>query len=156
MQRLNNKIVIVTGGAKGIGKATIKRFLEEGAKVVCWDIDTAAGTQLLNEHEGMPLEFQQVNTVDREAVDKAVQEVIKKHSQIDVLINNAGITRDATLKKMTPEQWKTVLDVNLTGVFNCTQAISEHMVQQGTGKNCKCGIHCWTIWEFWTDQLCGH
>ncbi|RDY60800.1 beta-ketoacyl-ACP reductase [Flagellimonas nanhaiensis] len=134
MQRLNNKVAIVTGGAKGIGKATIKRFLREGAKVICWDIDQAAGAALLDANQGTPLQFQQVNTVDRESVDKAVEEVIVKYGKIDILINNAGITRDATLKKMTPEQWKTVLDVNLTGVFNCTQAISEHMVQQGAGK----------------------
>lgn len=134
MQRLNNKVAIVTGGAKGIGKATISAFLEEGALVACWDIDNDAGKKLVADNEGLPLSFKQVNTVDRESVDQAVEETIAKHGRIDILINNAGITRDATLKKMTPEQWKTVIDVNLTGVFNCTQAVSEHMVGQGSGK----------------------
>ena len=134
MQRLNNRVAIVTGGAKGIGKATIATFLAEGASVICWDIDDEAGKKLIEENTEMPLSFQQVNTVDRESVDQAVEEVMNQHGRIDILINNAGITRDATLKKMTAEQWKMVIDVNLTGVFNCTQAVSEHMVAQGNGK----------------------
>jgi len=134
MERLKNKVAIITGGAKGIGKATVKKFLEEGATVVCWDIDSKAGNDLLGHYKDKPLYFQEVNTVDRDSVNAAVSEVMQKHGHIDVLINNAGITRDATLKKMTAEQWKSVIDVNLTGVFNCTQAISEHMLAQGSGK----------------------
>lgn len=134
MERLKNRVAVITGGAKGIGKATVKRFLEEGATVICWDIDAKAAGDLFNTYKGMPFHFQEVNTVDRASVDAAVTEIIKNHQKIDILINNAGITRDATLKKMTPEQWKMVIDVNLTGVFNCTQAISEHMVEQGSGR----------------------
>jgi len=82
----------------------------------------------------MPFHFQKVDTVDRASLDPAISEVVKAHGHIDILINNAGITRDATLKKMTPEQWKTVIDVNLTGVFNCTQAVAEHMAERGSGR----------------------
>lgn len=134
MERLKDKVAVVTGGANGIGKITVEKFLKEGAKVVCWDINQEAGEKLMTEHKGKKLEFQQVNTVNRPKVDKAVAGIIKTHGRIDILINNAGITRDATLRKMTQEQWQSVLDVNLTGVFNCTQAISEHMVERGSGK----------------------
>lgn len=134
MNRLKDKVAVITGGANGIGKVTVDKFLNEGAKVICWDIDPDAGEKLLAENEGKALIFQKVNTVNKAEVDKAVAELISTHGGVDILINNAGITRDATLKKMTPEQWQSVLDVNLTGVFNCTQSISEHMVEKGSGK----------------------
>ena len=134
MDRLKGKVAVITGGANGIGKVTVNKFLNEGASVICWDINEDAGKKLLEENEGRPLKFQKVNTVNKLEVDQAVAELISSHGGIDILINNAGITRDATLKKMTPVQWQSVLDVNLTGVFHCTQAISEHMVAQGSGK----------------------
>ncbi|MDE3742523.1 beta-ketoacyl-ACP reductase [Maribacter polysaccharolyticus] len=134
MERLKNKVAIITGGARGIGKATVEKFLDEGATVVCWDIDDKAAVELLKGNKGRPLHFQKVDTVDRQSIADAISELMATHKRIDVLINNAGITRDATLKKMTPEQWQLVLDVNLTGVFNCTQAIAEHMVLAGSGK----------------------
>ncbi len=134
MERLKNKVAIITGGARGIGKATVEKFLDEGATVICWDIDDKAAVELLKGNKGRPLHFQKVDTVDRQSIADAISELMATHKRIDVLINNAGITRDATLKKMTPEQWQLVLDVNLTGVFNCTQAIAEHMVLAGSGK----------------------
>lgn len=134
MERLKNKVAIITGGARGIGKATVEKFLDEGATVICWDIDDKAAVDLLKGNKDRSLHYQKVNTVDRNSIADAISEVMATHKRIDVLINNAGITRDATLKKMTPEQWQMVLDVNLTGVFNCTQAVSEHMVLQGSGK----------------------
>lgn len=134
MERLKNRLAIITGGAKGIGKATVERFLAEGAKVVVWDVDATAGENLLTKYDSGKLGFMEVNTVDAEKVKAAVQQVIDEHSQIDILINNAGITRDATLKKMTQDQWQSVIDVNLTGVFNCTQAVAESMVLHGSGK----------------------
>lgn len=134
MERLKNKVAIITGGARGIGKATVEKFLDEGATVICWDIDDKAAVELLKGNKGRPLHFQKVDTVDRQSIADAISELMATHKRIDVLINNAGITRDATLKKMTPEQWQLVLDVNLTGVFNCTQAVAEHMVLAGSGK----------------------
>ena len=128
--RLKERIAVVTGGANGIGKATCRKFAEEGATVVIWDLNDA-GEELAKEVKG---EFMKVNTADYEAVGDATARVIDQFKRIDILINNAGITRDATLKKMTPEQWQQVIDVNLTGVFNCGKHIQEHMVNAGYGR----------------------
>jgi len=131
MKRLDNRVSIVTGGSNGIGKATCKKFASEGAKVVIWDLNEEAGKALAKEIGG---DFEHVNTADYDAVEKATTNVISKYSKIDILINNAGITRDATLKKMTPEQWQQVMDVNLTGVFNCGKHVQEFMVEAGYGR----------------------
>ncbi len=134
MKRLENRVAIITGGADGLGKAGVIKFLEEGAKVVFWDVNKEKAQQTLSELSGKPVEFMFVNTADFASVEKATGEVLAKYGKIDILVNNAGITRDATLKKMTTEQWQQVLDVNLTGVFNCTKIISENMVEKGYGK----------------------
>jgi len=133
MKRLENKIAIITGGAKGIGKATVKTFLNNGATVICWDIDEMAGKSLLEEFKGGPISFYKVDTTNKSNVSSVVESIVEKHKRIDILINNAGITRDSTLSKMTDEQWQSVIDVNLTGVFNCTQVVSKVMVEQGSG-----------------------
>jgi 3-oxoacyl-[acyl-carrier protein] reductase len=130
MKRLENRIAIVTGGASGIGKATVEKFTSEGATCVIWDLNEA-GKELAQSLGG---HFQKVNTADYEAVGKATKEVIDKYGKIDILVNNAGITRDATLKKMTPEQWQQVIDVNLTGVFNCGRHVQAHMTEAGYGR----------------------
>ena len=134
MDIFKGKVAVITGGANGIGKITVNKFLKNGAKVICWDINVEAGERLMVENKGKDLKFYKVNTVNKAEVNQAVSNIIKDYGRIDILINNAGITRDATLKKMTSEQWQSVLDVNLTGVFNCTQSISEHMVEKGSGK----------------------
>lgn len=136
MRRFENKVAILTGGAQGIGKTTTLKFFEEGASVAIWDIDEEKGNALCNElkSETNKAEFFKVNVSDFEDVKKNVEKVISSFGKIDILINNAGITRDATLKKMTPQQWQQVIDVNLTGVFNCTQLISQNMLENGYGK----------------------
>ena len=131
MKRLADKVAVVTGGSNGIGKATCQKFAEEGASVIIWDLNEEAGQALANEINGT---FDKVNTADYEAVGKATDKVIEQHGKIDILINNAGITRDSTLRKMTPEQWQQVVDVNLTGVFNCGKHIQTHMVSAGFGR----------------------
>ncbi|MFH4963417.1 beta-ketoacyl-ACP reductase [Gaetbulibacter sp. M235] len=133
MNRLANKVAIITGGAKGIGKATVKTFLNHGATVICWDIDEIAGKNLLEEYKGESISFYKVDTTNKNNVSLVVESIVEKHKRIDILINNAGITRDSTLSKMTDEQWQSVIDVNLTGVFNCTQLVSKVMVEQGSG-----------------------
>lgn len=133
MTQFKNKVIVITGGANGIGKATTELFLSRGATVVCWDINTEQGEKLLGEHKGSSLEFIQVNVADRSSVEAAVEKTIASHGKIDVLINNAGITRDATLKKMTQSEWQQVIDVNLTGVFNCTQTVALPMMEAGSG-----------------------
>jgi 3-oxoacyl-[acyl-carrier protein] reductase len=134
--RLHNKVAIITGGANGIGKATALRFIQEGAKVAIWDINEAAGRPLAMEwaSNGAHCKFYKVNTADADAVQEAAEAVIRDFGQIDILINNAGITRDASMKKMSPAQWQQVIDVNLTGVFNCTKSVSPFMLERGYGR----------------------
>ncbi len=136
MKRLEKKVAVITGGAQGIGKATTLKYLEEGASVAIWDIDETSGLKFRDEliEKGFDVEFFKVNVADYENVKVTVSNVLAKFGTIDILVNNAGITRDATLKKMTPEQWQQVIDVNLTGVFNCTQLISQVMLEKGYGK----------------------
>lgn len=131
MKRLENRIAIITGGASGIGAATSRKFVLEGAKVIIWDLDQEKGNALANEIGG---DFLKVNTANYSEIEAAAKAVNDKYNRIDILINNAGITRDSTLKKMTPEQWQQVIDVNLTGVFYCTKIISEYMLANNYGR----------------------
>ena len=129
--RLKDKIAIITGSAKGIGFATAQRFAEEGAIVIVADMNLeavkGAAAQIPN------AEAYAMNVTDRASIQAVVDQVIKKHGRIDVLINNAGITQDARLVKMTEAQFDSVIDVNLKGVFNCTQLIVPHMLEAGSG-----------------------
>jgi len=130
-ERLKDKIVIITGAAKGIGFATAKRFAEEGAKVMIADISleavNAAAAQIPNAEAFV------VNVTDRASIQTAVDRILERHGRIDILINNAGITQDARLIKMTEAQFDAVIDVNLKGVFNCTQLVVPHMLEKGKG-----------------------
>lgn len=136
MKRLENKIAIITGGAQGIGKAAVKKFAEEGAVVIIWDVNEEKATSTINEFKNIStsIEFQKVDVTKLESVSEAAKQIIEKHNKIDILINNAGITRDASFLKMTAEQWQQVIDVNLTGVFNCTKAVAPYMVEKLYGK----------------------
>jgi len=129
MKRAQDKVVIITGGASGIGRVSALRFAAEGAKVVVWDIDKAKAEATRGEIEaaGGQALVAIVNTTQPGQVAAAAQDANDQFGRIDVLINNAGITRDATLRKMTLAQWQQVLDVNLTGVFVCTQAVAPFM-----------------------------
>lgn len=101
-----------------------------------WDLDRERGEATAAEikEQGHETAFMAVNTSRFEEVEKGASAVADRWGRIDILINNAGITRDASLKKMTSEQWQQVMDVNLTGVFNCTKVISNYMVEQGYGR----------------------
>src|SRR5512145_1834200 len=117
MKRLDQKVAIITGGAAGIGAATASLFAKEGAITVIWDLDEARGNSLAKElcAGGGTAVFAKVNTSNYNEVEAGAKAVAEKYGKIDILINNAGITRDSTLKKMTPELWQQVIDVNLTG-----------------------------------------
>lgn len=134
--RLKDKVVIITGGARGIGKETALLFAQEGAKVVLGDYDAVTGEATMREIQkrGGQVLFFRVDVVDMTQVQAMVDGALEKFSRIDVLINNAGITRDAFLTKMTLEQWDEVVSVNLTGVFNCTRAVAPVMINQGSGR----------------------
>lgn len=134
MKRIQNKVAIITGGAGGLGKAIVVRFLQEGAKVVFWDINIDKSKEILTELKDEAVEFMHVDITDFSAVEKATNDVIVKYGQIDILVNNAGIKRDASLQKMSAEQWHQVIDVNLTGAFNCTKCVSIYMVDVASGK----------------------
>ena len=123
--RLKNKICIVTGAAQGIGAATVKKFAAEGAIVIGCDRRPGA-------IEGASETFA-VDVTDRAQVDAMVAAVLARHGRIDVLVNNAGITQDARLVKMTLQQFDAVIDVNLRGVFHCAQAMADTMIEQGRG-----------------------
>lgn len=136
MNRLHQKVAIITGGANGIGKATALRFLQEGATVAIWDINEASGKTLETAwtSQGFSCKFYKINTADMDAVQQGADAVMQDFYQIDILINNAGITRDASLKKMSPLQWQQVIDVNLSGVFYCTKVVSAYMTERNYGR----------------------
>ena len=129
--RLKDKVAIITGAAKGIGFSTAQRFAQEGAIVILADMNLEsvkeAAAKIPNA-EGFVM-----NVTDRASIQAAVDQVMQKHSRIDILINNAGITQDARLVKMTEAQFDAVIDVNLKGVFNCTQLIVPHMLEAKSG-----------------------
>ncbi|TVR76937.1 MAG: beta-ketoacyl-ACP reductase [Saprospirales bacterium] len=133
---LKNRVAIVTGGSKGIGRATALRFGKEGAVVVIWDINEEGGRKVVEEirSEGSDAHFVKLDTTVSEDVKEAADEIYHKFGRIDILINNAGITRDATMKKLTDEQWDAVISVNLKGVFNCTRFVAPYMQENGYGR----------------------
>lgn len=136
MKRLQDRIAIITGGANGIGKATAQRFLEEGAKVAIWDIDEAKGREAATAWQGQGFEtkFYKVDTTSLTSTQEAAAAVQADFGRIDILVNNAGITRDSSMKKMSPQHWQQVIDVNLTGVWNCTKAVAPYMSEQQYGR----------------------
>ena len=134
--RLTGKTAIITGGANGIGLAACERFAEKGANVIMADFDETTGMEREAElaNKGLKVTFVQVDVADRNSVKQLTAKTLEHYGKIDILVNNAGITRDATLIKMDPLDFQRVLDVNLTGVFNCTQAVMPHMLANGAGK----------------------
>ncbi|WP_144474485.1 3-oxoacyl-ACP reductase FabG [Cytobacillus oceanisediminis] len=134
--RLQDKVAIITGGANGIGLAAAKTFVREGARVAMADFDEETGSQRAAElkAEGYEAAFFQVNVADKDSVDSMVKDVLSHFGKIDILVNNAGITRDGMLHKLAVEDFQKVVDVNLTGVFHCAQAVVPAMVQQGSGR----------------------
>ncbi|MFS0876942.1 3-oxoacyl-ACP reductase FabG [Solibacillus isronensis] len=131
--RLENKVAIITGGAGGIGLAAVKRFLEEGAKVAIVDYDKQQGEKIEAEL-GENVAFFAIDVSKLADVKEMVEQVVDRFGKIDILINNAGITRDATLVKMSEEDFEKVIQINLNGVYYCTQAVAPHMIAQGSGK----------------------
>ncbi len=145
--RLKEKVTLITGGVAGIGRATAQRFAEEGAKVIICDVDSEHGQAAVQTLQGeagqaMGHSFYKVDVTDRNAVQKWVDAVVEKYGRIDVLINNAGLIRDATLvkvkdgelvKQMSEANFDLVISVNLKGVFNCSQAVAPCMIRQGGG-----------------------
>ncbi|WP_078430278.1 3-oxoacyl-ACP reductase FabG [Alkalihalobacterium alkalinitrilicum] len=134
--RLKDKTAIITGGGNGIGREAALTFSREGANVVVADFDEVAAEAVvaeIKENGGQGIAVK-VNVADQTSVTQMVEETVNAFGTVHILINNAGITADAMLHKLTPEDWQKVIDVNLTGVFYCTQAVIPKMVEQGKGK----------------------
>ena len=133
--RLKDKVALITGGANGIGLATTERFAKEGAKIIMWDVSDK-GKEVVERlgKAGHAAIFKKVSVTEQDEVQSGVAEGREHFGRIDILINNAGITKDRTLLKMSKQEWDDVIAVNLTGVFNCTQAVAPIMKAQNYGR----------------------
>ncbi|MBI1882553.1 MAG: SDR family NAD(P)-dependent oxidoreductase, partial [Chloroflexi bacterium] len=134
--RLKDKVAIITGAGRGIGRATALRYVEEGASVIVADVDLDEAQDVVNEiqsKDGKTLAVK-VDVRDRPSVKAMVRATLDQFGgRIDILVNNAGTVRDAQLVKMTEENFDLVIDINLKGVFNCTQAVVPTMIAQNSG-----------------------
>ena len=135
--RLKDQIVWITGGAMGIGKAIATLFASEGAQLVLSDVDDAtvqATAAEISKEKGVKTLGVKANVAQIADCEKAVEQSLDKFGRIDILINNAGITRDNLLMRMSDEEWDAVLAVNLKGVFNCTKAVVRPMMKARKGR----------------------
>jgi 3-oxoacyl-[acyl-carrier protein] reductase len=134
MKRLEGQVAIVTGGARGIGKGICEVFCREGATVALWDV--LDGTETVNEitQNGGNIFFQKVDVTDQSSVDSAIEEIIKQHGKIEILINNAGIIRDRSFLKMSEDEWDSVINVNLKSLYVVTRSVIPHMKENGYGR----------------------
>ena len=133
--RLKDKIAIVTGGSRGIGRAISELFAREGATVIIMDL-LPQGQEVSNGINaiGGKSEFHSISVTDKSAIEHLFAQVNETYGKIDILINNAGITRDRTLEKMSEEEWNAVIEVNLKGVFLCAQAVIPYMKANKYGR----------------------
>jgi len=124
--RLEGKVCVVTGGANGIGAEMAKLFAKNGAKVIAADMGDLT-------YSAENVEGYKLNVTDPKGCETMFNSVVEKYGKIDVLVNNAGITRDALTHKITDDMWNMVIDVNLKGVFNLTKFVGPHMMAAGAG-----------------------
>lgn len=138
MAYLRTRIVVITGGSKGIGRSVAFKFAEEGARIVLahYDADDSAAQETLDalKSKGITAEAHKVDVSSFEVVDQWFKEIFDRFDRVDVLINNAGITRDTLLMRMKEGDWDAVMGVNLKGVFNCTRAVVRPMIKERGGR----------------------
>lgn len=137
MGELSGKVALVTGGGRGIGKAIVRELASQGADVVISDIDLTSAEQVateVNSTYGVRSIGLQADVANASEVEAMVEKAVEVMGKIDILINNAGITRDTLLIRMDEKDWDLVLAVNLKGAFLCTRAVSRYMMKQRSGK----------------------
>ena len=136
MEGLKDKVAIVTGGGKGIGKAIVQELAFRGCRIVIPDIDIESAKRVAGEIEksgGEAVAFK-ADVSSSAEVEEMIGKVIEKYGRIDILVNNAGITRDNLLMRMSEEEWDLVLKINLKSAFLCTKHVIRHMMKQRSGK----------------------
>jgi 3-oxoacyl-[acyl-carrier protein] reductase len=134
---MSDQVAIVTGASRGIGRAIAIALASQGVKVIVNYAKSSAGAEevvkIITEAGGEAIALQ-ADVSKAEEIDSLVQQTLEKYSRIDILVNNAGITRDTLLLRMKPEDWQAVIDLNLTGVFLCTRAVTKTMIKQKSGR----------------------
>jgi NAD(P)-dependent dehydrogenase (short-subunit alcohol dehydrogenase family) len=133
---LKNKVALITGGGNGIGKATVLRFSEEGAKIVINDVNVENANSVAEKVKAKGCEVLVciADVCKKSDVENMVKQTLDQFGRLDILVNNAGINRDSFAKKMSEEQWDTVIDINLKGTFLCAQAALGPMIEQKSGR----------------------
>jgi 3-oxoacyl-[acyl-carrier protein] reductase len=134
--RLKDKVTLITGGARGIGKAIALTFAAQGADIIVADVNLEEAQKTAAEIEGMGRKAMalSVDVTSFEKVEEALNKILDKFTKVDILVNNAGITKDNLMLRMSPADWDAVINVNLKGTFNCTKAVSRPMIKQRTGR----------------------
>jgi len=137
MNENGSRVVVITGGSRGIGRCVALKFAEEAARIVLvhYDPDESAAqeTLALLKEKGVQAEAHKVDVSVRQEVEELFGDILERYGRVDVLVNNAGITRDTLLMRMGEKDWDAVLNVNLKSVFNCTQAVIRAMIKQRSG-----------------------
>ncbi|TAN63204.1 3-oxoacyl-[acyl-carrier-protein] reductase [bacterium] len=134
--RLKDKVALVTGGARGIGREIALCFARQGSNIVIWDVNPQAAAEAQKEIEGLGVQAMsaQVDVTNSKQVDESVNKILDKFQKLDILVNNAGITKDNLMLRMAESDWDLVIAVNLKGTFNCTKAVSRLMLKAKSGK----------------------